>query len=114
GLHLPPPHDKVIDHTGALALALVAERGGCRPSYLADALVITTGGVTRLLDRLEAADLVERAYGTDRTDRRSVLVTVTTEGTRQLDRVLERLQQRVDDVLETILAISALLPLDKS
>ena len=49
-------------------------------------LAITTGGVTRLIDRLEAQELVERVRGTD--DRRAVYARLTDEGCDTAVRVL--------------------------
>ena len=49
-------------------------------------LAITTGGVTRLIDRLEAQHLVERVRATD--DRRAVYARLTDEGRDTAIRVL--------------------------
>jgi len=48
------------------------------PSKLADAVVRTTGGMTKLVDRLERRGLVRRVP--DANDRRGVLVELTGEG----------------------------------
>lgn len=74
--------------------------GGLSLSRLADAAVRTTGGMTKIVDRLERRRLVERTP--DPSDRRGVVVGLTEEG-RELsrkasdaygvgrDRILERL-----------------------
>src|ERR1700761_1046261 len=49
-------------------------------------LAITTGGVTRLIDRLEAQELVERVRGTD--DRRAIYARLTDKGRDTVIRVL--------------------------
>jgi len=91
------------------------------PSILADMIVCTTGAMTKLVDRLQRAHLVERAH--DPVDRRRVLVQLTPAGERVADeasrsyqagraRVLELLEEqeaehihrslrRLLDVLET-------------
>jgi DNA-binding MarR family transcriptional regulator len=48
------------------------------PSRLAEAVVCTTGGMTKIIDRLERAGLVRRAR--DANDRRGVLVSLTEAG----------------------------------
>ncbi len=50
---------------------------------LADQITLTTGGVTRLVDRMEAAGLVERRACI--TDRRVSYAGITTAGQRKLD-----------------------------
>jgi DNA-binding MarR family transcriptional regulator len=50
------------------------------PSRLADAVLCTSGGMTKIVDRLERAGMVVRE--TDPTDRRGVLVRLTRVGAR--------------------------------
>jgi DNA-binding MarR family transcriptional regulator len=54
---------------------------------LARDLVMTTGGMTKRLDRLQAARLITR--GPDPGDRRGVLVSLTSKGVRRVDRAVE-------------------------
>jgi DNA-binding MarR family transcriptional regulator len=54
---------------------------------LARGLVMSTGGMTKRLDKLEAAGLVARSPDPD--DRRGVLVSLTDEGLRVVDRAVE-------------------------
>lgn len=56
------------------------------PTQLADVALITTGGMTSRLDRLEHAGYVERH--SDPADRRALLVRLTAEGRRIADAVL--------------------------
>ncbi|WP_092552802.1 MarR family winged helix-turn-helix transcriptional regulator [Actinoplanes derwentensis] len=55
-----------------------ADAPGLAMSAIGRAQVLTTGGVTRLIDRMEAADLVQRAD--DPGDRRGRLVRLTPRG----------------------------------
>lgn len=56
------------------------------PSELSAVLMMSRAGMTNRLDRLEAAELVERSL--DPTDRRSFRVTLTPEGRRVIDATL--------------------------
>lgn len=53
------------------------------PGQLAAAVMLSTGGMTKRLDRLEAAGLVERSP--DPRDRRGLLVGLTARGLRVVD-----------------------------
>jgi DNA-binding MarR family transcriptional regulator len=112
-LQLPEPYNQSTDQTAALTLAIVTDAGPCRPGYLADVLSITTGGVTRLLDRLESNGFIDRSFGMVPGDRRSVLVTITPAGTRQLDLVLEHVAAHLDELLDGVLSVSRLVALDE-
>jgi DNA-binding MarR family transcriptional regulator len=57
---------------------------GIRLSKLADSLVLSTSGATRLADRMEAAGLIERAACA--TDRRGALAVLTDAGREALAR----------------------------
>ncbi|MCG8589571.1 MAG: MarR family transcriptional regulator [Proteobacteria bacterium] len=63
-----------------LRLLQRAPRGRLTPTALADAIVCTTGAMTKLVDRLTRAGYAERQP--DPADRRGVLVQVTREGRR--------------------------------
>ena len=55
-------------------------------SQMADAVFHSTGGTTRLVDRLEEAGFVERAHCSN--DRRTVWVAITNAGRAKLDEAL--------------------------
>lgn len=57
------------------------------PTQLMEATVLTSGGMTKRLDRLEAAGLVRRAPNPE--DRRGVKVRLTAKGRRLADRAIE-------------------------
>jgi DNA-binding MarR family transcriptional regulator len=58
-----------------------------RPTEFSGALMLTSSGTTKRLDRLEQAGLVERAPDPD--DRRGTLITLTAAGRRLIDAVTE-------------------------
>lgn len=70
-----------INRTDWRCLDILGTRGPMTAGQLAEAVRLTTGAVTGVLDRLEAAGLVRRIRDTQ--DRRKVIVAVTDE----LDRV---------------------------
>ena len=56
----------------------ILEEGSASVSRLADAAVRTTGGMTKIVDRLERRGLVRRVP--DPSDRRGVLIQITADG----------------------------------
>jgi DNA-binding MarR family transcriptional regulator len=77
----------VDDHASVLVLCLLDGDGTCRPGRLVEALGMSSGGVTKLVDRLAARGLVDRSYGT-LADRRGVVISITPAGIEELDTVL--------------------------
>ena len=66
-------------------LAQLTQAGGrLRMSELADAVLLSKSGVTRLVDRMERAGLVKREHCP--TDRRAMYATITPAGKRSLTR----------------------------
>ena len=70
-----------INRTDWRCLDILGTRGPMTAGQLAEAVRLTTGAVTGVLDRLEAAGLVRRIRDTQ--DRRRVIVEVTDEVARQ-------------------------------
>ncbi|HVB52085.1 MAG TPA: MarR family transcriptional regulator [Acidimicrobiales bacterium] len=60
--------------------------GRLKMSQMADAIVHSTGGTTRLIDRLAEADLVKREHCPS--DRRAIFVAITDVGNAKLDEAL--------------------------
>jgi DNA-binding MarR family transcriptional regulator len=73
--------------------------GGMTAGRLARALGVTSGATTRVIDSLVASGHVAR--GPDPTDRRRVLVQLTSAAENQVDRTFEQLRADVRAVLET-------------
>jgi DNA-binding MarR family transcriptional regulator len=69
-----------INRTDWRCLDILGTRGPMTAGQLAEAVRVTTGAVTGVLDRLETAGLVRRVRDTQ--DRRKVIVEVTDEVTR--------------------------------
>lgn len=76
----------VADFDVLATLRRRAEPTGLKTKHLQTALMITSGGMTKRLDRLESAGFIQRHP--DPQDRRGVLITLTTEGRRMIDKAL--------------------------
>jgi DNA-binding MarR family transcriptional regulator len=76
------------------ALELLIEAGGTTAGRLAELLGLTTGAVTRVIDRLEQAGYVRRYP--DPADRRRVIVEVVPHRTETVESLLERLDSAAD------------------
>jgi DNA-binding MarR family transcriptional regulator len=95
----------LLDETCALPLAwfevlLQLRRepeGRLKMTQIADAIVHSTGGTTRLVDRLEEAGFVERQLCPS--DRRAVHVAITSAGNAKLDQALRVHMHYLDEHL---------------
>lgn len=70
------------------------------PTELSQALHLTTGAMTRRLDRVELAGLLRRLPHD--TDRRAIVVQLTPEGVEIVDRAVERILERITAILEPV------------
>lgn len=111
------PHGlSFTDYAVLRVLSAGAPTHGVSPSRLAEAVLTSSGGMTKIIDRLGRAGLVERS--TDPNDRRGILVTLTAAGRATSDaasasyvkgrtRVLARLapaeRAAIDDGLQRLL-----------
>jgi DNA-binding MarR family transcriptional regulator len=92
------------------SLRAISSRDACRVNDIADELVITVGGASKIVDRLERQGLVERRANP--ADRRSSLVALTDAGRGELgraapiydDALARRLGDRLDEVTRGQLA----------
>jgi DNA-binding MarR family transcriptional regulator len=82
-------------------MQVISRRGSCRVNDIARELVITVGGTSKLVDRIEASGYCCRRPDPD--DRRSSIIELTPEGSRLLaeatETVEEELQLRLGSVL---------------
>ena len=87
--------DEPAPGTAAVVLCAAAAPDGTRPRHLLEFTSLSSGGVTMLLDRLEAAGLIQRSIGRP-PDRRAVTITLTDLGRRDLDARLDRALHHLD------------------
>ncbi|GGO84606.1 MarR family transcriptional regulator [Marinobacterium nitratireducens] len=88
--HLDPFFQQQGLHQGEFDVLATLRRAGApyalAPTQLFEALLISSGGMTNRLDRLEKAGLISRAPNPE--DRRGTLVSLTDEGRALTDRVV--------------------------
>jgi len=85
-------------------LATIRRKGaeGINPGSVLQTLFITSGGLTKRLDRLEAAGLIERHP--DPVDRRGTLLRLTEEGADRIDKAIPSLLHREAEILRSALS----------
>lgn len=81
-----------------LALATLASSGDARPLQLAELLGVSSGGLTYIIDQLEADGLVQRSYGGVEHDRRAVVIRLTQSGRAAAELMADVLFEHADDV----------------
>jgi DNA-binding MarR family transcriptional regulator len=74
--------------------------GPQRPADVGGLTGMTSGGVTKLLDRLEEKGLITRTFGQVPGDRRAIVVGLTPEGHRTAGLLAAGLASRMDDIRE--------------
>lgn len=72
--------EEIVGNLPILVLATLDLHGPQRPGDLQEQTGLSSGGVTKLVDRLEEKGLVERSYGAIPEDHRGVLVSLTDRG----------------------------------
>ena len=84
-------HAVGINRTDMRCLDILAQEGGATAGRLAERMGLTTGAITTVLDRLEAAALARRER--DENDRRRVKVALTEKARAELMPFYEPLQE---------------------
>lgn len=101
--------DAVVNSLPAPVLADLELNGPLRPVDIQEATGLTSGGVTKLLDRLESLGLIERSHGKVPGDRRAILVTLTPEGRRINGIFAEGVADNGDSVRQTLTRLAGIL-----
>lgn len=87
----------LIANTSIVLLCRLDLEGPLRPNQISELEHMTTGGVSKLIDRMEQAGLVERRRGVLATDRRAVLVVITKKGRELVRRLAGVLTKRMGE-----------------
>src|SRR5215217_4182901 len=74
------PDAELANNVSLIVLCTLDLDGPRRPGVLQDLTGLSSGGVSKLLDRMEQAGVVKRAYGGVPGDNRGVLVSITRRG----------------------------------
>lgn len=90
-------------------LCLLDLDGPARPSVIAGVVGLTSGGTTKLLDRLEGAGLIQRSYGVIDSDHRGVEVALTDEGRHMLRKAAGALIDHLPETSALVKSVVALL-----
>lgn len=86
-------------------LCLLDLDGPARPSAIGSVVGLTSGGTTKLLDRMEEAGLIQRAYGVFDDDHRGVEVTLMPRGAELLRAAAGALVDHLPDVAGVVKSI---------
>jgi DNA-binding MarR family transcriptional regulator len=74
------PEPELAGSVSLVVLCTLDLEGARRPGVLQEITGLSSGGVSKLLDRMEAAGVVKRTYGGVPGDNRGVLVSITRRG----------------------------------
>jgi DNA-binding MarR family transcriptional regulator len=98
------------EHIGNLTVIIIADlclAGARRPVELQETTGLSSGGVTKALDRLESAGLIGRTHGAVGGDRRAIVVGLTDEGRRVAGLLAAGLLDTIDDTRATLRDLTA-------
>jgi len=99
----------VVQNTSVMLLCRLDLDGPLRPNQIAELESMSTGGVSKLIDRLENDGLVERRRGVLAVDRRAVLVVITREGRELVRRMSDELAEYLSETEVMVKELNRLL-----
>jgi DNA-binding MarR family transcriptional regulator len=100
---------ELVGNTPILVLSSLDLHGPQRPSALQALTGLSSGGVSKLLDGMEAHGVVRRDRRTVDGDRRAVLVSLTTRGNELLRALTNELEARLPEAETLVREMIALL-----
>ena len=99
---------ELLNNLHVIVLGDLLVGGPRRPTDIQALTGLTSGGVTKLLTRLESAGLILRELGAVPDDRRAVVVSLTTAGRRSAETMTDALLDDIESVREMLREMSAL------
>lgn len=100
----------IVENVPIMLLALLDLEGPQRPGDLQVRLGLSSGGVTKAVDRLVERGLVGRDYGAIPEDHRGVLVSLTEAGRRTIRTMTEALSAHLPESAALVRELDRLLP----
>ena len=100
----------LVSNTHLVVLCRLELHGPQRPSDIMEVTGLTSGGVTKLIDRLEAAGWVERLDDPVPGDGRGVMVELAHAGRDTLRSMVEVLADRIGETRVLVKEMNQLLP----
>jgi DNA-binding MarR family transcriptional regulator len=100
---------ELLSEASVVVLCTLDLDGPRRPGVLQDLTGLSSGGVSKLLDRMEAAGVVKRAYGGVPGDNRGVLVTITRRGRTLTGKLASAVAGRLPEARQLVKEMSTLL-----
>ena len=99
----------IVGNAEIVVIVRLHLRGPQRPSDIVKALGMSSGGVTKLLDRLEAAGYIIRELGAIKNDRRATRLVLTPEGAGLAQDYADALLSELDEVKDAIERLHAMV-----
>jgi DNA-binding MarR family transcriptional regulator len=92
----------LVDNAQILVLAKLGLGDPLRPADVIAFTGMSSGGVTKLLDRLERGGLIRREFGVIPGDRRGTRLALTPDGERAAARCADALRRRLDTLTDAM------------
>ncbi|MEA2024039.1 MAG: MarR family transcriptional regulator [Actinomycetota bacterium] len=96
--------EALVSNISITTLMALHRDGPLRANTIAELTDLTSGGATKLIDRLERGGLVAREKGTVSDDGRAVVVSLTASGTRLTKRIVVAAEPHVDALVDALVA----------
>lgn len=100
---------ELVGNAPILILSSIDLSGPQRPSSLAKLTGLSTGGLSKLLDRMQELGVVQREPGSVRGDRRGVLVSLTERGIQLMGVLSGELEERLPETRKLVAEIVTVL-----
>jgi DNA-binding MarR family transcriptional regulator len=98
--------DEALASNVSITTLMVLHRDGpLRAMPIAELTGLTSGGATKLIDRLERGGLVVREKGAVPDDGRAVVVSLTDSGTTAAERIIATAEPHVDALTDALIAM---------
>jgi DNA-binding MarR family transcriptional regulator len=101
---------ETVDNLPIMVLALLDLEGPQRPGDLQERTGLSSGGVTKAVDRLVRRGLVSRDYGAIPDDHRGVLISLTDAGRRHVQAMTRALAKELPRSTDLVRELDRLLP----